>query len=161
MNEIEKIISGLKYETKLLLLKFLVGWNLIEHEIFADEYTKDKRNEWKDKVLKCSNVDFDKFSNLWIELKKYLDYKYGESCACDIFKRNDGDKAEIENIYKSDNVRDHLILLFWFTYRIRCRMFHGHKQILNINNQNRLFEYLNNFLELIIETNLILKTQDN
>ncbi len=143
-------VETLDDDTKKLILDYTILWNMVEHQVFDDNYNINKTTECIDKIL--SEVDNNnQITYIW---KLYKDYTNKYSNIEELhkgfnFKNSKISVNEISKLYNSNDVSDKLKLLILSCYRVRCNLFHGPKCICYLDDQKLLFLSMNELLSLI------------
>ena len=145
-------ISCLEEDTKSLILDFTILWNMFEHQVFNDNFTKDKA------IVCCGkfcNLDYSKEKILYLR-KKLDEYNLKFESIAEIFNiygfLNSNFKfGKIKDLYESDYSKDSLLFMIYTCYRVRCNLFHGPKCIMDLDNQKKLFICINELISIILK----------
>lgn len=146
----EKIYSILEPETIKLISDFTIIWNIFEDRC-CDTNFESNRDVVIDKInLKCTETHKPIFIKLYNDLKKY-NSRYKE----DMYKfynvrTKNISRSKFEEFYETEKYEDSLKMLFIFSYRVRCNLFHGLKKHKTLNEQKELFELVNEFLSFVL-----------
>lgn len=147
--------SKVNDETRNQISCFPIIWLIFDKEVANNDFSSKTLPSVSNALIR-NNIDFVLVESLFSDMKNYINSKY-DGYLCDIyisfrFRTNDISIEEVERLYNSNLNEDKLILLLWLSYRVRNNMFHGIKEIEDLNSQTVLFSCLNKFLISCIET---------
>lgn len=120
-------------------------WNIIEGKFFKTNYSRSFNNNIKsvpcDKITLGETIQFFK--------TRYVSSDGTTNAKFDSLKfRNNAEKEEVKKVlFGNENTEsEQLKACFSIIYRLRCHLFHGVKNIIDLNDQNELFKKVNSFL---------------
>lgn len=161
-NNFENLLDKKTYRNITI---FPIAWNLYESCWWNTQFKIHKLENHIEqfllpKITKEMSLQ-DSINMLYNRLLKYRE-KRGYSTLIHFYSlsaRTNSDFQEVflnkSNLNQTDSK---LWILIWTTYRVRCNMFHGSKDLLDYDelmSQRILFEVLNDFLILLIDMNRI------
>lgn len=174
MNEmydhIEKYLSKeVRTDIRLLISDFTILWSNYEKYLFKNGYS------WKKAIYKYINSKCkfsDDFKNIILTLRndlfcylndRNIEFNYEiivNKFSIRIRDDNNGigdlSKKELLEIMKLEEFKDVLAFLFLIVGRVRNNMFHGIKQVKELEDNKNLFILCNKFLSLMLkETNML------
>lgn len=150
-NEWLETLNG---DTKILILDYTILWNLVEHQVYEDNFDKCEKTEKCIETIVNSECSKEKIEYVYKLFVKYIS-KYQsleELYESFLFKKSRIDLILIKELLGSEKLKDKLRLLIYSCYRVRCNLFHGPKCIENLNEQKLLFLSMNELLALILKS---------
>ncbi|MEE3343562.1 MAG: hypothetical protein VZS44_05685 [Bacilli bacterium] len=174
-DQIKKYIEAdVEDDVRLLISDFAILWNNYEKYLFPDDkgnpyykFSKILNNEKGklsviNKVLNNINDDYEKdIIGLYDRFIIYFKKTDGELTTRQFIERYSVRKSdisynELSKIIEFPNLKNKYLLLMLMVGRVRNNMFHGIKNINDLNNQKELFEICNNLLTLSLDiTNML------
>ena len=154
-DQIEKYINstGIDDNTRRLISDFTILWNRYEKELYNNSYSPKKLRNTIEKYnySYCSIL----ISNCFEEMTKYIEkktkYSADELSSYFNMRSNDIKRDELERIMNGKNDIDKLCFLLLIAARVRNNMFHGLKELKELNNQRKLFEICNIVLKMVLD----------
>lgn len=137
-------------ETYIEVLYFPIIWHIFEKEITDTKYSTQKA------LRKIENkIDVLILQNIFINVKDYINNKFDIEYAYYSFhfRENDISLDKFLKLFNTTLIEEKLEFLLWISYRVRNNMFHGIKEISELDYQLNLFKNLNQFLIACIESN--------
>lgn len=174
-DQIKKYIEAdLNEEIRLLISDFAILWNNYEKYLFSDNKgnpcyrfskltnSENGRISIASRVLNNINNEYEEeINNLYNRFIKYFELKDGvlnpqkfiESYSV---RKSDISIQDLSVLITNPSLKNKYLLLMLMVGRVRNNMFHGIKNIKDLNNQKELFEICNSLLALSLDiTNLL------
>ncbi len=169
-DQIKKYIKAdLDEDVRLLVSDFAILWNNYEKYLFSDsrgnpyyKFSKLANDEngkvsIVNRVFKNINQDSEKeITNLYNRFIKFFEQRDGiltsqkfiESYSV---RKSDISEQDLSELIKNQTLKNKYLLLMLMVGRVRNNMFHGIKNVKDLNNQKELFEICNNLLTLSLD----------
>ena len=148
-------INSLSNQTKNLILDFTILWNLVECNIFNESFTNNYKNniECDSCARRMATLHKDKIIYIFTLLDEYNLKHICLEMQFEAYGFNNSHLfyPEFSEIYNSDDLTERTKLLIYYCYRVRCNLFHGIKEVNELNNQNLLFFALNELMSVILK----------
>ena len=166
-------LKNVDQETKELIADFAILWNCFEKKFF-NKYCSSRKI--KDAIVKKMSSSDELFERLKEECNKEF---YLQKMNKEYKKQDEIDDLTNKMIYifvsKGNNLtleideenikynisKDNTKFLIEIVYRIRCNLFHGPKEIVDLNSQKKLFEIANEFLCDFLENGEVVSSNSN
>ncbi len=145
----ERIHDIVNDETREELLTFTILWNLFERNYYATNYSENRMLGMNSCV---KFIEKQSKGNQVIEIiKKIKDYnrKYRDSID-KVYLVKEKNWERFNFLYNATDIELMIELGIELCFRVRCNMFHGPKDVYELNDQTELFKNINSFLELFI-----------
>lgn len=150
----KEFLDKVNDETAECVTMFPIIWLIYEKELFNTRFEKSKVDtiiqnignriietsleEIFQNIIKYCNKNYYKFINLIYD--GFLFANSGIS------------KEEIERLYNATTTEDKIKFLMFVSFRVRNNMFHGIKEIRDLDRQKELFLNLNKFLAMMVDS---------
>ncbi len=140
------------------LTEFLLLWNLFEDRLFENNFTIEKAEHYVNDYIDRFNPDvcnraFEYFKKRYTDIELgIVTYPLFEKLN---FRRNDK-KEFVDGVLVADSpsLKDKVLASIIIIFRYRNNLFHGLKDVTQINYQQSNFVIANKMLRMFIETNI-------
>lgn len=169
-DQIKKYIEAdVNPDVRLLISDFAILWNNYEKYLFSDfngnpfyRFSKliNSENNSRsviDRIMNAMTPEYEtEILNLYDKFIDYFKRKHGTFNArlfIDKYSVRKGDisEEELNDLIENQSLKNKYLFLMLMVGRVRNNMFHGIKQISDLNNQKELFEICNRLLTLSLD----------
>ncbi|EIY25965.1 hypothetical protein HMPREF1062_04307 [Bacteroides cellulosilyticus CL02T12C19] len=154
-----KFSANLTAEAYNILADFLLLWNLFEDRLFENNFTIEKAEHYVNDYIGRFNPDVCNRVFKYFK-KRYTDIELGTVSYPLLFEklnfRANDRKGFVQNMLatESPSLGNKILASIIIIFRYRNNLFHGLKDVTQINDQQSNFVTANKMLRMFIETNI-------